>query len=109
MSKRPFPAAIATDFLHEVQQRMPVSSVRIDCGSEFTQEQEFETPPPTRHPLHVLLTRRPDSHGSVERSNRTLPVGLYGPSTVATSDEVNRALEGSPRDHHNVRPHHALG
>ncbi len=34
-------AATATDFLHEVLLRLPVSSVQIDGGSEFMQE--FET------------------------------------------------------------------
>ncbi len=47
-------AAIATGFLHEVRQRLPVRSVQIDGGSEFMQE--FET---ARRDAGIPLARPP--------------------------------------------------
>ncbi len=67
-------ATAATDFLHEVRWRLPVRSAQVDGGSELMQE--FETAcRDAGIPRHALPPRRPDSHGSVERSNRTLRSG----------------------------------
>ncbi len=100
-------AATATDFLHEALLRLPVSSVQVDGGSEFMQE--FETArrdagiPPRMSSHHAAPTVTATS------SAATAPCAPSGPSTGAASGEVNQALEGSLLDHHNVRPHHALG
>ncbi len=100
-------AATATDFLHEVLQRMPVHSVQVDGG--YGVLKEFETARRDAGiPLHVLPPRRPDINGGVERSNRTLRSGFWsihrGDLTISA---VNRALDRHLHDH--VRPHHALG
>ncbi len=71
--------------------------------------QEFETAcGDAGIPLHVLPPRHPNINGNVERSNRTCAPSS-GPSAGTISGEVNRALEGSLLNYHNVRPHHALG
>ncbi len=79
---------------------------QADGGSEFMQEFEAACRD-AGIPLAYPPAPPPDSNGSVTRSNRTLRTEFW--STGAASGEVSRALEGSLLDHHNVRPHHALG
>ncbi len=75
--------ATATDFLHEVLQRMPVHSVQVDGGYGFMQE--FET---ARRDAGIpsMSSRPAVPTSTVASSAATAPCVLgSGPSTAATS------------------------
>jgi len=103
-------AGTATDFLDEVQDRMPVPvrAIQVDGGSEFMAE--FEAACQERGiTLFVLPPRSPKLNGHVERTNRTHRSEFWelydGPLELPPLQAALRSWEATYNHH---RPHQAL-
>ena len=103
-------AAMATQFLHTLQERLPfpVKAIQVDGGSEF--QAGFETACQEQGiKLFVLPPRSPKLNGHVERAQRTHTEEFYqlydGDLTMGP---LNRALRRWERVYNTIRPHQSL-
>jgi len=104
-------AGTATDFLAELEDRLPVPlrAIQVDGGSEFMAE--FETACQERGiTLFVLPPRSPKLNGHVERANRTHRQEFWelydGDLELPPLQAALRAWEET---YNHTRPHQALG
>jgi transposase InsO family protein len=104
-------AGTATDFLAELDERLPfpVRAIQVDGGSEFMAE--FEAACQERAiTLFVLPPRSPKLNGHVERVNRTHRAEFWELYDGDLELPPLRAALRAWEEHYNhVRPHQALG
>ena len=104
-------AATASDFLDQLEARMPFSirAIQVDGGAEFEAEFEQEC---QRHGirLFILPPRSPELNGYVERAHRTHTKEFY--EVTESSFELAGLREELRRweeIYNTIRPHQALG